>query len=238
MAPKPPDVSSPRPLVLPLRFVEPRQLTGYAVEAAATSAYAAAIGASRSEGSAPTRRCVPTDLSPIEHRQCVHMLTAGRESAMRLPELIARLDEVFEGMEDIRLAVIGPPIEWWDVVDADGALQAYCWQFGVDSGVLYPPEDIAPIATYCQGALDLAGLLGGRADGVVWWRALHDAHREAATRYPMSELATREIAGEVICQACQTRLALSGGGDDGGKVAGCKRCRRWIHAVRTYDVPK
>lgn len=198
-----------------LRFVAPRQLTGYA-------------GARRTRGRPPVRRCVPTDLSPIEQRQCVHLLTAGRSRATSLPNLLERLDEVFAGMEDIRLAVIGPPIEWWDVVDADGALGASCWQFGADAGVVYEPAGVTAIASYCQGALDLVGLLRGRTDGVAWWRALHAAHRAAAQRYPRSELATRDVAGEVSCPTCRTRLAI----DDNDGAAGCRRCRPWVRALR------
>jgi hypothetical protein len=47
-----------------------------------------------------------------------------------------QLDEAFAEISDIREAVIGPTIEWWDVVGESGKLHSRAWFYGVDSSVL------------------------------------------------------------------------------------------------------
>lgn len=163
-------------LIIPsFRFQDPRQLRGYAETCDPTEAYAEAIAADHPTGGPAIPRRLPADLTPIEHRQCVDALTAGQASDLTLPELLTQLDTAFEGMEDIRLAALRPPIEWWNLVDASGQLHFRAWFYGVDSGVIYAPESLERSGSYCQCTLDIFSLLSERPGGALLWLALLDA---------------------------------------------------------------
>ena len=214
-------MSSSRP-----RFENPRQLRSYDEMCPSTAAYASAIAAGRPGEAAEIRQRAPSELSPIEHRQCVDMLTAGQRSDLTFPELLARLDEAFTGMSDIRLAVIGPTIEWWDLVDRTGRHRFRVWFYGVDSGVVFGLDDLERFASFCQGSLDVDEILAS-ADAATLWFTLRDAHERSAREHPSSELATREVPAELICRACNTRVAAR----SREASEGCPKCAPGVEAI-------
>ena len=65
------------------------------------------------------------------------------------------------------------------------------------------------------------------ADAATLWFMLRDAHERAAREHPSSELATREVPAELICRACNTRVAARS--REAGE--GCPKCAPGVEAI-------